>query len=116
MAAISLMLGLSGACAIVVIGTLLAGRLAQLPALLAAKIPSSSISASPPMATTRTLLLHAGPIHDIGTISLWSRLSASSARWRFGGSRWRSMPTPVRASRRVLDRAEEPRATLQAAE
>ena len=57
---ISLVLGLAGACAIVTMGTLLA-RAHWLNLLRFCGLP---------MAATRTLLLRAGPIHDIGTISL----------------------------------------------
>jgi uncharacterized membrane protein YcfT len=68
---ISLMLGLSGACAIVTIGTLLA-RAHWLNFLRFCGEHSIVIYLAffLPMATTRTLLLRTGLIHDIGTISL----------------------------------------------
>jgi uncharacterized membrane protein YcfT len=68
---ISLMLGLSGACAIVTLGTLLA-RAHWLTALRFCGEHSIVIYLAffLPMAATRTLLLKAGAIPDIGTISL----------------------------------------------
>src|SRR4051812_32507186 len=68
---ISLTLGLAGACAIVVMGTLLA-QARWLDALRYCGEHSIVIYLAffLPMAATRTLLLKFGPIHDIGTISL----------------------------------------------
>jgi uncharacterized membrane protein YcfT len=68
---ISLALGLSGACAIVILGTLLA-RAHWLNILRFCGEHSIVIYLAffLPMATTRTVLLHAGLIHDIGAISL----------------------------------------------
>jgi uncharacterized membrane protein YcfT len=68
---ISLMLGLSGACAIVTLGTLLA-RAHWLNFLRFCGEHSIVIYLAffLPMAATRTLLLRASVIHDIGTISL----------------------------------------------
>jgi len=68
---ISLMLGLAGACAIVSTGTLLA-RTHWLNFLRFCGEHSIVIYLAffLPMATTRTLLLRTGLIHDIGTISL----------------------------------------------
>jgi uncharacterized membrane protein YcfT len=68
---VSLLLGLAGACAIVVMGTLLA-RAHWLDFLRFCGEHSIVIYLAffLPMAATRTLLLRAGPIHDIGTISL----------------------------------------------
>jgi uncharacterized membrane protein YcfT len=68
---ISLALGLAGACAIVVMGTLLA-RARWLDGLRYCGEHSIVIYLAffLPMATTRTLLLKFGPIHDIGIISL----------------------------------------------
>jgi uncharacterized membrane protein YcfT len=68
---ISLALGLAGACAIVVTGTLLA-RVRCLDALRYCGEHSIVIYLAffLPMAASRTLLLHFGLIHDIGTISL----------------------------------------------
>src|SRR5580698_6210282 len=68
---ISLALGLAGACAIIIIGTLLA-RARWLTFLRFCGEHSIVIYLAffLPMATTRTLLLKTGVIHDIGTISL----------------------------------------------
>jgi uncharacterized membrane protein YcfT len=68
---VSLALGLVGACAIVTCGTLLA-RLQWLTFLRFCGEHSIVIYLAffLPMAATRTLLLHAGWIHDIGTMSL----------------------------------------------
>jgi uncharacterized membrane protein YcfT len=68
---ISLALGFCGACAIVVMGTLLA-RMQWLNFLRYCGEHSIVIYLAffLPMATTRTLLLKFGGIHDIGTISL----------------------------------------------
>jgi uncharacterized membrane protein YcfT len=68
---ISLSLGLTGACAIVTIGTLLA-RARWLDFLRFCGEHSIVIYLAffLPMAATRTLLLRSGLIHDIGTVSL----------------------------------------------
>ena len=69
-----------------------------------------------PMAATRTLLLRTGSIHDIGTISLIVTVVGvvgALAIWRAALALRRQLP--VRAPRRVLDRAEEA-GQLQAAE
>ena len=68
---ISLLLGFSGACAIITIGTLLA-RMHWLDFLRFCGEHSIVIYLAffLPMASTRTLLLHVGIIHDIGLISL----------------------------------------------
>jgi uncharacterized membrane protein YcfT len=68
---ISLVLGLSGACAVVTSGTLLA-RMHWLNFLRFCGEHSIVIYLAffLPMASTRTLLLKGGMIHDIGTISL----------------------------------------------
>jgi len=68
---ISLMLGLSGACAIVTIGTLLA-RMHWLNFLRFCGEHSIVIYLAffLPMASTRTLLLKTAVVHDIGTVSL----------------------------------------------
>jgi uncharacterized membrane protein YcfT len=68
---ISLMLGLAGACAIVTIGTLLA-QMHWLNFLRFCGEHSIVIYLAffLPMASTRTLLLRTGIIHDIGTVSL----------------------------------------------
>lgn len=68
---ISLLLGISGACAIITFGTLLA-RMHWLDCLRFCGQHSIVIYLAffLPMASTRTLLLHIGIIHDIGLISL----------------------------------------------
>ena len=68
---ISLLLGLAGACAIVTSATLLA-RAHWLTALRFCGEHSIVIYLAffLPMAATRTLLLRAGPFHDVGTIGL----------------------------------------------
>jgi uncharacterized membrane protein YcfT len=68
---ISLLLGFAGACAIVVIGTLLA-RMQWLNFLRYCGEHSIVIYLAffLPMATTRTLLLKFAPVHDIGLLSL----------------------------------------------
>jgi uncharacterized membrane protein YcfT len=83
---ISLLLGLAGACAVVTIGTLLA-RVHWLDFLRFCGEHSIVIYLAffLPMAATRTLLLRAGMIHDIGTISLIVTLAGvfgSLAIWR----------------------------------
>jgi uncharacterized membrane protein YcfT len=83
---ISLLLGLCGACAIVIMGTLLA-RAHWLDFLRFCGEHSIVIYLSffLPMAATRTLLLKAGPIHDIGTISLLvtiAGVAGALAIWR----------------------------------
>jgi uncharacterized membrane protein YcfT len=68
---ISLTLGLAGACAIVVIGTLLAqARWLEFLRYCGEHSIVIYLAFFLPMAATRTLLLKFGPIHDIGTISL----------------------------------------------
>jgi uncharacterized membrane protein YcfT len=83
---ISLALGLVGACAIVTCGTLLA-RMQWLAALRFCGEHSIVIYLAffLPMAATRTLLLHTGWIHDIGTMSLIVTLAGvvgALALWR----------------------------------
>jgi len=83
---ISLMLGLSGAGAIITIGTLLA-RAHWLDFLRLCGEHSMMIYLAffLPMAATRTLLLRPGPIHDIGAISLIVTLAGvfgALAIWR----------------------------------
>jgi len=83
---VSLLLGLSGACAIIIMGTLLA-RAHWLEFLRFCGEHSIVIYLAffLPMAATRTLLLRAGPIHDIGTISLIVTLAGvfgALAIWR----------------------------------
>ena len=85
------MLGLSGACAIVTLGTLLA-RAHWLNFLRFCGEHSIVIYLAffLPMAATRTLLLRAGMIHDIGTISLVVTIvGVAGALALSGGSRWR---------------------------
>jgi uncharacterized membrane protein YcfT len=68
---ISLALGLAGACAIVVIGTLLAqARWLDFLRYCGEHSIVIYLAFFLPMAASRTLLLKFGPIHDIGTISL----------------------------------------------
>jgi uncharacterized membrane protein YcfT len=89
---ISLALGLAGACAIVVIGTLLA-RVQQLNGLRYCGEHSIVIYLAffLPMAAARTLLLKFGPIHDIGAISLLVTIAgifgALAIWWMSRGSR-----------------------------
>jgi uncharacterized membrane protein YcfT len=83
---ISLLLGLAGACAIVTLGTLLA-RAHRLNFLRSCGEHSIVIYLAffLPMAATRTLLLRAGLIHDIGAISLIVTLAGvvgALALWR----------------------------------
>src|SRR5205814_9633389 len=83
---ISLMLGLAGACAIITLGTLLA-RAHWLNFLRFCGEHSIVIYLAffLPMAATRTLLLHAGSIHDIGAISLivtFAGVVGALALWR----------------------------------
>jgi uncharacterized membrane protein YcfT len=83
---ISLLLGLSGACAIVTTGTLLA-RAHWLNFLRFCGEHSIVIYLAffLPMAATRTLLLRTGAIHDIGTVSLVVTIvgvAGSVAIWR----------------------------------
>ena len=105
---ISLALGLAGACAIVVIGTLLA-QAHWLDGLRYCGEHSIVIYLAffLPMAATRTLLLKFGLI----AASVRSRCSspsrASPARWRSGGFRAAQGELPVRAPGVSLDRAEE---------
>jgi uncharacterized membrane protein YcfT len=69
--AVSLLLGLSGACAIIISGTLLArGHWLDFLRFCGEHSIVIYLAFFLPMATTRTLLLRAGTIHDIGTISL----------------------------------------------
>ena len=106
---ISLALGLAGACAIVVIGTLLA-RMRWLDGLRYCGEHSIVIYLAffLPMAATRTLLLKSGLIHDIG-----SDLAARHHRRRLRRAgdlvdvARHPREFPVRAPRRILDRAEE---------
>jgi uncharacterized membrane protein YcfT len=68
---VSLALGLAGACAIVVIGTLLAqARWLEFLRYCGEHSIVIYLAFFLPMAATRTLLLKFGPIHDIGTVSL----------------------------------------------
>jgi uncharacterized membrane protein YcfT len=83
---ISLMLGLSGACAIIIIATLLA-RVHWLDFLRFCGEHSIVIYLAffLPMAATRTLLLRAGPIQDVGALGLIVTISGALgalALWR----------------------------------
>ncbi len=83
---ISLALGLAGACAIVTIGTLLAqARWLNFLRYCGEHSIVIYLAFFLPMAATRTLLLRAGLIHDIGTISLFVTLAGvvgALALWR----------------------------------
>jgi uncharacterized membrane protein YcfT len=69
--AVSLMLGLAGACAVITTGTLLArARLLDFLRFCGEHSIVIYLAFFLPMAATRTLLLKSGLIHDIGTISL----------------------------------------------
>jgi len=115
---VSLALGLSGACAIITIGTLLA-RMQWLGFLRFCGEHSIVIYLAffLPMATTRTLLLRTPLVHDIGTVSLvvsivsvigalliWCMALAAGANFLF------ERPAAFRIA------PKKPRATLQAAE
>jgi uncharacterized membrane protein YcfT len=115
---ISLALGLAGACAIVTTGTLLA-RAHWLTALRFCGEHSIVIYLAffLPMATTRALLLRAGSISDIGTISLLVTIAGvvgALAIWRIalmvGANFLFERPTAFWIA------PKKPRATLQAAE
>ena len=115
---ISLALGLAGACAIVIFGTLLA-RAHWLDFLRACGEHSIVIYLAffLPMAATRTLLLRTGVIHDIGTISLIVTIAGVAGAlvlWRI---------TLAVGANFLFERPaafwiapKKPRATLQAAE
>jgi len=95
---ISIMLGLAGACAIVTSGTLLA-RVHWLNFLRYCGEHSIVIYLAffLPMAATRTLLLRAGLIHDIGAISLVvHHRGHRRGNWRYGG--WRSRSAQISCS------------------
>jgi len=83
---VSLMLGLAGACAIVTLGTLLARmRWLNFLRFLGEHSIVIYLAFFLPMAATRTLLLHAGSIHDIGAISLivtFAGVVGALALWR----------------------------------
>ena len=83
---VSLALGLAGACAIVTLGTLLARmRWLNFLRFLGEHSIVIYLAFFLPMAATRTLLLHAGSIHDIGAISLivtFAGVVGALALWR----------------------------------
>ena len=106
---VSLALGLAGACAIISTGTLLA-RMHWLDFLRFCGEHSIVIYLAffLPMAATRTLLLQDGLIHDIGAVSLIVTIvgvAGALAIWWVALAAARQFP--VRAPRRVLDRAEK---------
>ena len=106
---VSLTLGLAGACAIITIGTLLA-RMHWLNFLRFCGEHSIVIYLAffLPMASTRTLLLKTGIIHDIGMVSLIVTVVGVAGAlliWRAALAVARQLP--VRAAGRVLDRAAE---------
>jgi uncharacterized membrane protein YcfT len=115
---VSLALGLAGACAIVTVGTLLA-RAHRLEFLRFCGEHSIVIYLAffLPMAATRTLLLRAGIIHDIGTISLVVTIVAvvgALAIWRIAlkaGANFLFERPPA-----FWIAPKKPRTTLQAAE
>ncbi len=115
---ISLALGLAGACAIVTAGTLLA-RAHWLIALRFCGEHSIVIYLAffLPMATTRTLLLRAGPIFDIGTISLLVTIAGvvgALVIWRIALAVGANFLFERPAAFWIAPK--KPRATLQAAE
>jgi uncharacterized membrane protein YcfT len=115
---ISLLLGLAGACAIVTVGTLLA-RVHWLKFLRFCGEHSIVIYLAffLPMAAMRTLLLRAGLIHDIGTVSLVVTIAAvvgALAIWRIAlkaGANFLFERPPA-----FWIAPKKPRTTLQAAE
>jgi uncharacterized membrane protein YcfT len=115
---ISLLLGLAGTCAIVTVGTLLA-RVHWLKFLRFCGEHSIVIYLAffLPMAAMRTLLLRAGLIHDIGTISLVVTIAAvvgALAIWRIAlkaGANFLFERPPA-----FWIAPKKPRTTLQAAE
>jgi uncharacterized membrane protein YcfT len=115
---VSLALGLAGACAIVVIGTLLA-QAHWLNFLRYCGEHSIVIYLAffLPMAASRTLLLKAGPIHDIGIISLMVTIAgifgALAIWWTARGTRANFLFQRPAAFRIAPNKA---RAGLQAAE
>ena len=109
---VSLALGLAGAGAIIVMGTLLA-RMQWLNFLRYCGEHSIVIYLAffLPMAATRTVLLKSGIIPDIGTVSLLVTVAGVAGAiliWRAALAAARAVP--VRTPRCVLDRAEEGRA------
>jgi uncharacterized membrane protein YcfT len=115
---ISLGLGLAGACAVVTMGTLLA-RSHWLESLRFCGEHSIVIYLAffLPMAATRTLLLRAGIIHDIGTISLVVTIVGvvgALAIWRIALKAGANFLFERPAAFWIAPK--KPRATLQAAE
>jgi uncharacterized membrane protein YcfT len=115
---ISLALGLAGACAIVIFGTLLA-RAHWLDFLRACGEHSIVIYLAffLPMAATRTLLLRTGVIHDIGTISLIVTIAGVAGAlvlWRMALAVGANFLFERPAAFWIAPK--KPRATLQAAE
>jgi uncharacterized membrane protein YcfT len=115
---ISLALGLAGACAIVIFGTLLA-RAHWLDFLRACGEHSIVIYLAffLPMAATRTLLLRTGLIQDIGTISLIvtvAGIAGALALWRIALAVGATFLFERPAAFWIAPK--KPRATLQAAE
>jgi uncharacterized membrane protein YcfT len=115
---ISLGLGLAGACAIVIVGTLLA-RADWLKFLRFCGEHSIVIYLAffLPMAATRTLLLKTGIIHDVGTISLLVTIVAvigALAIWRIALKAGANFLFERPAAFWIAPK--KPRAALQAAE
>jgi uncharacterized membrane protein YcfT len=115
---ISLTLGLAGACAIVVVGTLLAqARRLEFLRYCGEHSIVIYLAFFLPMAATRTLLLHLGLIHDIGTMSLIVTVAgvagALAIWWTARGTRMNFLFERPAAFWIV---PKKPRAELQAAE
>jgi uncharacterized membrane protein YcfT len=114
---VSLVLGLAGACAIVTVGTLLArARWLEFLRFCGEHSIVIYLAFFLPMAATRTLLLRAGIIHDIGAISLvvtFVAVVGALAIWRIAlkaGANFLFERPPV-----FWIAPKKPRATLQAA-
>src|SRR4029077_5761976 len=115
---VSLLLGLAGACAIVTVGTLLArARWLEFLRFCGEHSIVIYLAFFLPMAATRTLLLRAGIIHDIGTVSLvvtFVAVVGALAIWRIAlkaGANFLFERPPAFDTQQ-----NKPRATLQAAE
>jgi uncharacterized membrane protein YcfT len=115
---VSLLLGLAGACAIVTVGTLLArARCLEFLRFCGEHSIVIYLAFFLPMAATRTLLLRAGIIHDIGTVSLvvtFVAVVGALAIWRIAlkaGVNFLFERPPA-----FWIAPKKPRATLQAAE